>query len=126
MLTLRLSRMGKKKQPTYRLIVSEKGRDPWGRALELLGTYNPRTKVALFKTDRITYWMSKGAQSSPTVWNLLVREKIVTGTVKNVVAKTKSNPPKKETPAEAKVEEKKEQTPAAEAKQEPPAEQPAA
>ncbi len=113
MLILRLSRVGKKKQPTYRLIVSEKGRDPWGRALELLGTYNPRTKAVLFNTERITYWMSKGAQASPTVWNLLLKNDMVKGQKRNVVAKTKSNPPKKETPAEEKKEAPAAETPAA-------------
>lgn len=122
--------MGKKKQPTYRLVVSEKARDPWGKALEILGHYNPRTKVATFHTDRISYWIGKGAQTSATVWNLLLKEKLVTGTTKNVVAKTKSNPPKKEAPPEPKAEEKKEEPapPATEEKKEeaPATEAPAA
>ncbi len=121
MLTLRLSRMGKKKQPTYRLIVSEKGRDPWGKALEILGTYNPRTKVVAFNTERIAYWISKGSQASDSVWNLLLKEKLVEGKKRNTVAKTKSNPKKAEVAPAAPVEEKKE-----EKKEEAPAEQPAA
>lgn len=81
MLTIRLSRTGKKKQPLYRLIVSEKARDPWGSYLELLGTYNTFTTPATsqFNVDRIKYWISKGAQASDTVWNLFVDQKIVTG-----------------------------------------------
>jgi small subunit ribosomal protein S16 len=81
MLTIRLSRVGKKKQPSYRLIVSEKARDPWGKFLENLGTYNPRTNpsTSVFNVDRIKYWMSKGAQTSDTVWNLFVDQKIVEG-----------------------------------------------
>jgi len=81
MLTIRLSRVGKKKQPLYRLIVSEKTKDPWGTYLENLGTYNPMTKPATvnFKADRITHWLSKGAQASDTVWNLLVDQKLVKG-----------------------------------------------
>ncbi len=81
MLTLRLSRIGKRKQPMYRLIVSEKGRDPWGKALEILGNYNPHTNPATvtFKTDRVSHWLSKGAQASDTVWNLLVDMKLVDG-----------------------------------------------
>lgn len=81
MLTIRLSRVGKRKQPIYRLIVSEKGRDPWGRSLEIIGNYNPRSTPPQinFKNDRITYWLSKGAQASDTVWNMLVDLKLVEG-----------------------------------------------
>ncbi len=81
MLTIRLSRVGKRKQPIYRLIVSEKGRDPWGRSLEIIGNYNPRSTPPQinFKNDRIAYWLSKGAQASDTVWNMLVDLKLVQG-----------------------------------------------
>jgi small subunit ribosomal protein S16 len=81
MLTIRLSRVGKKKQPSYRLIVSEKSKDPWGKFVENLGTYNPLRNPAevKFDTERIKYWMSKGAQTSDTVWNLFVEQKIVEG-----------------------------------------------
>jgi small subunit ribosomal protein S16 len=81
MLTIRLSRVGKLKQPSYRLVVSEKTKDPWGNYLENLGTYNTLTKPATvnFKADRITYWISKGAQASSTVWNVLVDQGIVKG-----------------------------------------------
>jgi small subunit ribosomal protein S16 len=81
MLHIRLTRIGKKKQPEYRLMVCEKSRDPWGKALEILGHYNPRTnpRTISLKTDRITYWISVGAQCSNTVWNLLVDEGAVKG-----------------------------------------------
>ncbi|MDP3043641.1 MAG: 30S ribosomal protein S16 [bacterium] len=79
MLTIRLSRIGKKNQPLYRLIISEKTKDPYGRALEILGSYNPFTKQLQAKNDRIKYWLSKGAQMSPTVNNLLIEKKIIEG-----------------------------------------------
>lgn len=81
MLTIRLSRVGKTKQPSYRLIVSEKTKDPWGDSLELLGTYNPLVEppVIKFNVDRIKYWISKGAQCSNTVWNLLIDNKMMEG-----------------------------------------------
>ena len=81
MLSIRLSRTGKRKQPLYRLIVTEKSKDPWGTFLENLGTYNPRTAPATvnFKADRIKDWIGKGAQCSETVWNLLVENKLVEG-----------------------------------------------
>lgn len=81
MLSIRLSRTGKRKQPLYRLIVTEKSNDPWGTFLENLGTYNPRANppVINFKVDRIKEWIGKGAQCTTTVWNLLVDQKVVEG-----------------------------------------------
>ncbi|MFH1193607.1 MAG: 30S ribosomal protein S16 [bacterium] len=72
MLAIKLSRFGKKKQPTFRLIVLEKSKDPWGDYLENLGHYDPRTKKATFNAERINYWMSKGAKPTDSVHNLLV------------------------------------------------------
>jgi len=79
MLTIRFSRVGKKGFPTYRLIISEKARDPYGRALEILGSYNPHTKELNVKADRIKHWISKGSGISDTVRNLLVSKKIIEG-----------------------------------------------
>jgi len=79
MLSIRLSRTGKKNQPSYRLIVSEKTKDPWGNYLELLGHYNPRieAKIVDLKEDRLKYWIGKGAQLSATVNNLLVTAGVI-------------------------------------------------
>lgn len=81
MLMIRLQRMGKNKQPSYRLIVSDKRRDPQARHVEILGVYNPvvTPKVIAFKNDRVAYWLSVGAQPSPTVHNLLLSQGLVTG-----------------------------------------------
>ena len=81
MLSIRLTRIGKKKQPTYRVIVTEKTRDPWGKALEILGHYNPRTNPSTieFKEDRIKYWLSVGAQPTATMKNLLISQGIMEG-----------------------------------------------
>lgn len=119
MLTIRLSRVGKKKQPEYRLIINEKTKDPWGDVLEYLGYYNPRTKPATikFEVERIKYWLSKGAQVSDTVKNILLEQKILEGEkklkprgIKNKKAEVKSEEKnsenkqaeKKEVPVEAK------------------------
>ena len=81
MLTIRLQRVGKTKQPTYRFIISEKTRDTQGHYLELLGNYNPQDKEnkITVKSDRIEYWISKGAQMSNTVNNLLVKSGVIKG-----------------------------------------------
>lgn len=78
MLSIRLSRIGKKKQPSYRLIVIDKARDPFAKYLEILGSYNPRTKKAEIKADRVKYWLSCGAWATPTIHNLLVSQNIIT------------------------------------------------
>ena len=76
---IRLSRVGKKKQPTYRIIVQDKTRDPWGKALEILGNYNPHTKELLINKEKIEYWRSVGAQMSASINNLFIRKEIIHG-----------------------------------------------
>ncbi|MEK7076565.1 MAG: 30S ribosomal protein S16 [Patescibacteria group bacterium] len=76
MLMVRLQRIGKRGQAYFRVVVVEHTKKPKGEYLELLGTYNPHEKVLKVKKDRIEYWVSKGAQASPTVNNLLVNHKI--------------------------------------------------
>lgn len=79
MLVIRLTRVGKKKQPSFRVVVQDKLRDPWGKAKDIIGQYNPRTKPKTIKIDeaRVKFWMDKGAKPSPTVHNLLVDAKII-------------------------------------------------
>ena len=79
MISLRLTRVGKKKSPLYRLIAVPKEKDPWGKNLEILGTLNPRTKERTLKIDRIKHWLSVGAMPSGTVHNLLVSEGLLEG-----------------------------------------------
>ncbi|MFA5358681.1 MAG: 30S ribosomal protein S16 [Patescibacteria group bacterium] len=81
MIRIRLARFGAKKRPTYRLAIFDRAKDNLGKAIEYLGSYNPRTnpKTIQFNTERIKYWLSKGAQPTPTVHNLLVDQKIVEG-----------------------------------------------
>jgi len=79
MLTIRLSRVGKKKQPTYRILVQDKSRDPWGKALEILGNYNPHTKELIINKERLEYWRSVGSQMSASINNLLIRKEIIHG-----------------------------------------------
>lgn len=102
MLKIKLSRRGKKKYPTYRLIISEVGRDPYGDNLEILGNYNPHTKELVVKADRIKYWLDKGAQMTDTINNLLVGQKIIEGkkvAVSKLTKKSRETLAKKETDA---------------------------
>lgn len=81
MLSIRLSRVGKKRAPIYRIVVMPKQRDPWAKSVEILGHYNPRQTPHEFvvNTERIKYWLSQGAEASDTVWNLLVDQKVIEG-----------------------------------------------
>ncbi len=77
MLVIKLSQKGKTNKRMFRLIISEKNRDPYGNVLETLGSYNPHTKELVARTERINYWLSKGAQMTPSINNLLVEKKII-------------------------------------------------
>lgn len=79
MLTIRLSQVGKKNKKMFRLIVSEKTKDPFGDCLEILGSYNPHSKDLQVKADRVKHWIENGAELSPTVNNLLIEKKVITG-----------------------------------------------
>ena len=74
-LMIRLSRIGARKQPYYRVVVIEKERARNGRPVEIVGTYNPRTSPASvdLKRERIDYWVSKGAQLSGRVSKIMSR-----------------------------------------------------
>jgi len=86
MLVIRLLRIGKKNQPFFRIVVTDKKNPPKaGRFLEILGFLNPLKKEKKFNAERIKYWLSVGAQTSDRVYNLLVNEKIIEGKKKNVV-----------------------------------------
>lgn len=73
MLAIRLARYGKKKHPFYRIVVIDKRRPRNGRFVEIVGTYDPLKKPAEIKlrSERIQYWLGKGAQPSDTVRSFL-------------------------------------------------------
>jgi small subunit ribosomal protein S16 len=76
---LRLRRMGKKKQPIYKMVASDSRSPRDGKFLETVGFYNPLTKPHTLdlKEDRILYWLNVGAQPTHTVKSLL-RQKGIT------------------------------------------------
>mgnify|MGYP000064703963 CR=1 FL=1 len=79
MLIIRFYPVGKKHQRSFRIVVTEKSFSVKGKFLELLGSYNPHLKKANLNKERINYWISKGAKISDSVWNLLIREKVIKG-----------------------------------------------
>jgi len=87
MLKIRLQRVGRKHEPSFRLVLTDsKNSTKSGKYLENLGNYDARRgEKSEFKGERITYWVSKGAQLSGTVHNLLIDKKIVSGKKINVL-----------------------------------------
>ncbi|MDK2949219.1 MAG: small subunit ribosomal protein [Patescibacteria group bacterium] len=128
MLAIRLFRVGKKKQPSYKIVVTNKQNPPQGgQFVEQVGFYNPLTNERTLKEDRIKYWLSVGAQASDTVHNMLITEKVIEGEKRKrriVIkeAEVKAEEPKKEEPKveEAPVEEVKEESPTEEKPEEEP------
>ncbi|EKD76649.1 MAG: Ribosomal protein S16 [uncultured bacterium] len=81
MLVIRLARHGRKNHPTYRVVLQEKDWSPLSKVIEILGNMNPHTnpRTIVLKKDRISYWLSQGAEPSPTMRNLLIDEGMVKG-----------------------------------------------
>src|SRR5690606_21981707 len=73
MVRIRLRRVGRKKQPSYRIVVADSRSPRDGRYIEIIGFYNPRTEPATMtlKEDRALYWLQNGAQPSEAVQRIL-------------------------------------------------------
>lgn len=73
MVKIRLTRVGKKKQPSYRLVAANSRSPRDGRFIEILGHYNPLTDppTVVFKEDRIMHWLKEGAQPTDSVRQIL-------------------------------------------------------
>ena len=97
MLKIRLQRIGRKNDPAFRVVLTDsKNSTKSGRFLEIVGTYNPKAGETKFETDRIKYWISKGAKLSDTMHNFLVHEKVIEGKKVNVLPKKKPTLKRKE------------------------------
>ncbi len=77
MLAIKLQRIGKKHQPSYRLVVAEKRSKLGAPPVEDLGSYNPKTKTVNVKGERVTYWIENGAQPTVSAHNLLVNKSVL-------------------------------------------------
>jgi len=118
MLKIRLTRRGKKNNAFFRIVVAEHTAPIKGGFLEVLGYLNPHTKEKNFKTDRIEYWIGKGAQCSDTVHNLLVSNRVIKGLKRAV--KLKKKPVEEVKPEETKPETKEAEKPTGENETEEP------
>jgi small subunit ribosomal protein S16 len=83
LLKIRLARVGKKKQPTYRVVIADARAPRDGRYVEIVGTYNPRTEPDTFVIDeeKVRGWLAKGAQPTMRMRKLLARQGLMAAPV---------------------------------------------
>ena len=88
MLAIKLQRVGKKKQASFRIVIAEKRSKMDGRFIDNLGFLNPHTDKFEINKEKISYWLKVGAQPTDTVFNLLIKAGILKGPKKAVHKKT--------------------------------------
>lgn len=85
---IRFQRIGRTNAPAFRIVVLEKERAAKaGNIVELLGTYNPRSKALTLDEVRVKDWIAKGAQPTDSIKNLLINKGVITGKKVNVLPK---------------------------------------
>ncbi|MHB8860365.1 MAG: 30S ribosomal protein S16 [Minisyncoccota bacterium] len=95
MLMIRFQRIGRTNDPAFRIAVLEKERAAKaGNVVELLGTYNPRSKALTLNEAHVKEWIAKGAQPTDSIKNLLISKGVIEG--KKVNALPKKTPQKNE------------------------------
>ena len=136
MLKIRLQRIGRKKRPSYSIVVAEHSQAVQGRSIERIGFYDPIVKPKVFEIDqdKLMEWIGKGAQPSSTVARLLKGDGVkgMEKYIEQMVDKKKKNQSEEEanpeapveTPAETPAEEVKEEEAPAPAEEAAPAEEP--
>ena len=88
MLKMRLQRVGRKNDPSFRVVITDSRNGPQsGKNLDNLGSYSAKSNVFQINGERAKNWISNGVQVSPTVHNLLVTNKIIEGKKVNVLPK---------------------------------------
>ena len=73
MVKIRLKRMGRKKLPIYKIVVADAKAKRDGKMIDILGTYNPKSKELQVDLERVKEWLAKGAQPTDRVAALLKR-----------------------------------------------------
>lgn len=88
MLMMRLQRVGRKNDPSFRIVVTDKKTGVKSdKHVDRLGSYNPKTKNFIIDADKAREWISKGVQPSDTMHNLLISKKVIEGKKINVLPK---------------------------------------
>jgi len=85
---MRLQRVGRKNNPTYRIVVVDKRTSTKSnKSVDLLGSYEPKQGLITINKDKAKHWLDHGVQPSDTVYNMLVSQKIVEGKKRNALPK---------------------------------------
>lgn len=88
MLMMRLQRVGRKNDPSYRIVVTDKRTGPKSdKHIDRLGSYNPKMNHVQLDIAKAKEWLAKGVQPSDTVHNILVNQKVITAKKINVLPK---------------------------------------
>ena len=88
MLKIKLQRVGRKHDPSYRVVVTDRRTGPKSnKHVAIVGHYDAIRKTTELKADEIKDWISKGAQPTETVHNILVKEGVIEGKKINVLPK---------------------------------------
>lgn len=104
MLKIRLQRVGRKNDPSFRIVVTERtNATRSGKFLEIVGDYDVKKGGIKLDADRIKYWLSKGAQATGTVHNMLVKEKVIDAKKIAVAASARRKKPEAEVKSAAPV-----------------------
>lgn len=97
MLKIRLQRIGRKNDPSFRAVLTDsKNSTKSGKFLEILGTYNPKAGETKFEVERIKHLVSKGAKLSDTIHNFLVHQQAIEGKKINVLPRKRPTQKRKE------------------------------
>lgn len=87
---IRLQRIGRKNDPSFRIIVTDKRESTTStRFADIVGTYQPKAGTIEIDAEKVTKWLKNGAKASPTVHNMLVTKKIIDAKKINVLPKNK-------------------------------------
>lgn len=88
MLMMRLQRVGRKNNPSYRIVVVDKRTSvKSNKTTDLIGTYNPKAGEIIINAEKAKHWLAHGVQASDTVHNMLVSKKIIEGKKRNNLPK---------------------------------------
>ena len=86
MLMMRLQRVGRRNDPSYRIVITDKRTGPKSdKHVDRIGSYSPKMNHIQIDADKAKEWLSKGVQPSDTVYNILVGQKLIEGRKKNVL-----------------------------------------
>ena len=88
MLKMRLQRIGRKNNPSFRVVVTDsRNAQIRGRHVDIIGSYDARQDRIEIDAEKAKKWLSQGVQPSDTVYNLLITKKIIEGKKKNVLSR---------------------------------------